>query len=129
MISSDKRSLVLIRSAIATLTAASIIGGMAFVARQSGGEVDDKFLLGMSLALLPTIIYLVRVKSSRRCVVVYGLILLGITLLAWLPLFFVRDAMRGVLVPLAGLVSLCTSFGGAVDDHHSRRMSERQVLR
>ena len=110
----------LTRAVVALTTSLVIVAGALWNVLGSGERrVDANFLGIVMAALVPAMIYAVGVKTPRF-VALYGLLLLGPTVLAWLPVFLIDDAMRGVWTAPAFLFTLWASVHGALRDRRVR---------
>jgi len=109
----------MVRWAFGLSTAAVITGGAIYAVRTNQGDFDAKFYALLVTALLPSLVYLVGVRSPRSSMLC-GALLFGVTLLGWI--FILQDdPMRGVGAVLAFPITLVTSTGFAAQDWAQRR--------
>ncbi len=108
-----------LRWSIAATTAAIIIAGSVYVVRTNPAEFDANFFALLLTALLPTVVFVIGVRSPGSAVA-YGSALLGVTLLGWI---FVLDddPMRAVGAVLTFPITLLISAAGAIHDQLRRR--------
>ena len=104
---------------LASLTASVVIAGFVhtLVASppQEPQSVDLMFLGLLGLCLLPSLIYLLGVRTCSM-VAIFGACLFVPTVLAWLVYFFSSDGFAGVVVIVAVPFTFLTSVIGTVID-------------
>ena len=107
--------------AIVALTTSVIVvaGALSNVIGSSERQVDANFLGLVMVALLPSMIFAIGVKTPRL-VTIYGAVLLVTTALAWFFVFVEKDAMRGFWTLPAFLFTLYASIHGALRDRRIR---------
>lgn len=104
---------------IGTTAVTTVVGDMlvAFTGpSEATGSLDAFFIVGLVIALIPTIIFAFGVRTAANAQT-YGSILLGTTLAAWF-LVVVTGSAFAVLFWLGSLVA---AIVGAVNDQRVRR--------
>ena len=120
---------VVFRWAVGAVTATAIAGGIPFAALRrrpetGGGSPDLGLLLFVGLALLPTVMFLVWVRSPWRTAI-SGTILLLATASGWLFYYLIlqgADTLIGVYIGLSWFVALGTSMWAATSDSDYRNL-------
>ena len=111
------------RAVFAGGTAAVIILGFLDFLRDGNRDPDRNFFLLLGIALLPSVIYAIGIKR-RKSVLIYGVLLLGITALSWVWVFLPlgdTGGMEGVFTFPAFFVTLAAVLIGAARDHAASR--------
>lgn len=103
---------LLVRGAVATTTAAVIVGGML---HERTADLDGGFWAFTAVLLAPAAIYVIGV-CSMRWTLLCGAPMLLVTCWSWVALFGSTDQLRGVFVLFALVVTLVISVAGTLAD-------------
>lgn len=105
--SASDRTLTVMRWLFALPTAAIVTIGAVYAVRTNQGEFDANFFGLLTIALLPTAVYLAGVRTPR-CTFDCGAWLLGVTAAGW-ALILQDDPMRGLGALFAFVITLLCS--------------------
>ncbi len=120
---------VVFRWAVGVATGTAVVGGIPFAAlggslEAEGRSLDLGLLLLVGLAVLPTAVFLVWVRSPWRTAITASILMLA-TASGWLSYYLLLerdDPLIGTYIGLSWFVALGTSMWAAISDSDYRNL-------